>query len=386
VTSINTPLSDSSGRIPLQSIPDLSATYVGLNKVGQSKFETQRSLALEPWHAALANRDNAPAKWLALGDSITEGMGASTNLNRWTQRSLTGLRNRFATTGLTGGGTGFLPSHYDSTSMGQPYSASSGTPVLNTDFGIGRRTAQMTGTQTYTYTITCSSFDVWYVTPTTTGTIGVQIDGGAVISVNTVGGTILDGNVWNSGALTPGTHTVVISVVAGTTYFGGISVYNGDESKGIRLYEAGHYGWTTSNWLTNSNWWPRTINTIQPHLVTIALGTNDINAGVNPKTFGTNLNSLITSIRGQITAPPSIVLVAYPARTDITPAYPWQSYVDQMHSIASADSLISVLDLSVRMSSPSNTAIGTWNADKVHPVDKGHALIADTFTGFISPK
>ena len=90
------------------------------SKAAQSTIETQRSFALEPWFAALANRDNAPAKWLAIGDSITEGMGASTNINRWTQRSLTGLRNRFATTGLTGGGFGFLPSHYDSTSMGQP--------------------------------------------------------------------------------------------------------------------------------------------------------------------------------------------------------------------------------------------------------------------------
>jgi len=244
----------------------------------------------------------------------------------------------------------------------------------------------MTGTQTLTYTVTGTSFDVWYVGGPSTGTIGVQIDGGSVTSVNTVLGSVLDGNLWNSGALTAGSHTIVISVVSGTTYFGGISVYNGDESKGIRLYEAGHFGWTTGNWLTNSNWWPRSVNTIQPHLVTIALATNDINAGVTPATVFANINSLITSIRSQITVPPAIVLVAYPARTDITPTYPWQAYVDQMHKQASLDSLVSVLDLSVRMSNPSNTAIATWNADKVHPVDKGHALMADMFTGFISPK
>lgn len=365
----------------------LDTPGVAPSKQGQSTLDSQRSFALESWQAALANRDNAPAKWLAIGDNITEGSNSTANTKRWVQRSLDLLRSRFPTAGLTGGGFGHLPAYYQGTSMGNPWTSLTGpTPAVDTSFGFGRRSANMSGASVYTYTISGTSFDLWYVQGPSTGTLGVSIDGGAVTSISTTG-TLADGKKWTSGALTAGSHTVAVSVVSGACYFTGLTVHNGDENKGIKLWEAGHYGWKTTDWVGNGVYWTAGVSAIQPSLISIALMTNDYQSGIDPATCKANLQTLISNMRGGIGIPPSIVLVCYPARTDVTtPAYPWSSYVNAAHSIAAADSAVSVLDLSARMSTPANTALGTWTNDKVHPADKGHALIADTFVGFVSPR
>ena len=90
----------------------------------------------------------------------------------------------------------------------------------------------------------------------------------------------------------------------------------------------------------------------------------------------------------QTTLDPSIVLVVYTARGDVTsPAYPWADYLAVANAIAAADAQVSVLDFTARMTSPAvSTALGAWNADKVHPSDIGHAVKAETVAGFLSPR
>lgn len=369
-----------------QTSAALSATYA--SKDDLDGITVAPPPAMEAWFAALANRDNAPAKWYAIGDSITEGTQATAYTKRWVQRALDGIRTRFPTSGLTGGGRGHVPPYYDGVSMGTAYTSLSGTPGKETSFGIGRRCAVMDGTEAYTYTITGTSFDVWYTQGTTTGTIGVSVDGGAVQNIATSGEALIDGKTWNSGALSAGSHTVQITVVSGTVYFCGLTVYDGDESKGVRLYEGGHYGWKTTDWVSNSPQWQNTLTTVEPHLVTIALMTNDYQASVAPATCKTNIETLIAAVRSKTTIDPSVVLVVYPERGDVaSPAYPWSDYVQVAHDIAATDAAVAVLDLTTRYTSPgvSNT-LGLWGGDTIHPTDKGHALIADTFVGFVSPR
>ncbi len=130
----------------------------------------------------------------------------------------------------------------------------------------------------------------------------------------------------------------------------------------------------------NAAYWPAVVGTIQPQLVTIALMTNDYQGGVDPATSKTNLLAMIAAVRAKCTVPPTIVLLTYPARGDVTsPAYPWASYVAVAASIASADTGVAHLDLSARYTSPATSnALGNWDSDKVHPTDKGHGLIAET--------
>jgi lysophospholipase L1-like esterase len=364
-----------------------ASKYPSLDKAGAQAIAATSGLAMEPWLSALANRGNTPARILAIGDSITEGSNASSNSKRWVQRLLTAVRTRFSQTAP--GGFGHLPPFYIGTTMGQPFTAvSSPVPGQDTTFGLGRRCAVMSGTNSYTYTITGTSFWLWYVQGPSTGTISVSIDGGTATTIATNTGALTDGKIWNSPALTAGSHTVQVSVASGTVYFTGLTVFNGDESSGVQMFESGHWGWKTTDWANNGAYWPALAGTIQPQLVTIALMTNDYQGGIDPATCKANLLAMIAAVRANCAVPPTIVLLTYPARGDVTsPAYPWASYVAVAASIASADAGVAHLDLSARYASPATSnALNNWDGDKVHPTDKGHGLVAETILAFVSPR
>lgn len=350
--------------------------------------------ALDSWHAAVANRDFAPARWYALGDSLTEGGLASSAARRWVNKALGLTRHRFPTEALSGGGVGFLPPRYTVTSLGNPYSSVSvagvGTvaPTNGTTWGIGRRGSVLPAGAFYEYTVQATSVVVNYAQTTTGGNMSVSIDGGAAVTVSTLGaaGSVdTDGKTWTSPALAAGSHTVRVTGSTGSPVFTGLTVFNGDENKGLQIYEAGHSGSTTGWWLESTGW-TDTIGTVQPHLVTIALLTNDYAAGTDPATSKANLLRLIQAVRDKTTVDPSIVLVFYPKRTDLTTsAYTWEEYARIAHDIAATNSDVTILDLSREMEGPTPNTLGLWNADKIHPTDKGHSFIANAVAGFVSP-
>ncbi len=192
-------------------------------------------------------------------------------------------------------------------------------------------------------------------------TLSITIDGGAATTINTAA-TLTDGNVWNSGALTAGTHTVAITSTAASVYFTGIFVYNGDEAQGIHMNEAGHYGITSTGYFaTGTNYWATAMAQYNPHLVTIAIGVNDYQNSISSATFKTNVLAGIAAIRTSVTVTkPSIVLVPLHQRGDVSsPAEPWQNYVKAMYDIAAADTAgpggvsgVTVADFSRRLSLP----------------------------------
>lgn len=362
-----------------------ASTYAALSANGLQALETQRSFPLLAWSAALANRDNAPAKTYHIGDSITEWAYTTALDKRWTTRLNSLLRSRFPTAGIgSGGGVGFLPPYI--VGPGPQPCVTVGTPGTDTTFGIGRRCSLMVVGNTKTYTFTGTSFKLHYVQGPSTGSMGVQIDGGSVTTVAT-SGTLSDGKEWASPALTAGAHTVTISVISSTVYFTGIDISNGDEAKGIRAYEGGHWGWKSGDYMGGANSWLATLTQLQPHLVTVALGTNDYQAQVPVATYKATLTTLVGYIKANITADPSIVFIAWPERTDVVaPTIPWASYVGAMKEIAAADSSVSVLDFTNRVAGPAvSNGLGLWY-DQVHPTDKGAALLADVIAGYLMPR
>src|SRR5215467_6737855 len=73
----------------------------------------EQNQALTPWFAGLSNRLTARCNVVCLGDSVTEGVHAqgppATGFqNRWLARLADGLRARYPTQALTGGGRGFI--------------------------------------------------------------------------------------------------------------------------------------------------------------------------------------------------------------------------------------------------------------------------------------
>lgn len=92
---------------------------------------------LAHWSAALNDRANRPATWLAMGDSITEGQGASSRDNRWITRTLNGLRAAYPTAGVVGG-TGYLPGWYAVFGPDSPWTPYSARPARSAAPGSAR--------------------------------------------------------------------------------------------------------------------------------------------------------------------------------------------------------------------------------------------------------
>jgi lysophospholipase L1-like esterase len=346
--------------------------------------------ALEHWSNAVANRNSQPATWVAWGDSFTEGQGASKRSDRWIDEALGSLRSTYPTTGVTGG-AGYLPSFYatygpDSTWM--PFTSSGGSHIWEYWGGsLGNRIVNMSAGGYETFTVTGTSVDILY-SQGAGGTFSYRVDSGAPVSVSTSGGYDPSSHVHVSFA-TPGTHTVTITGVSGTSYLEGLMVYNGDESKGIRLYDAAHTGATTDHF-TSSMWDQAEITaTAKADLVTIALGANDYLSGSEtPAGVTANLQGMIDSIRSKAsthsTHQPSIAVVVpwnFSAYGTIN-GYTWGDFADAIRDVAAADSSVALLDLT-STGSPAGVGGGLYASDGLHPSDSGQAAVSAAATSFL---
>jgi lysophospholipase L1-like esterase len=346
--------------------------------------------ALEHWSNAVANRNSQPATWVAWGDSFTEGQGASSRLDRWIDEALGSLRSTYPTTGVTGG-AGYLPSFYatyapDSTWM--PFTSSGGSHAWEYWGGsLGNRIVSMSTGGYETFTVTGTSVDILY-SRGAGGTFSYRVNSGAPVNVSTSGSYDPSSHVHVTFA-TPGAHTVTITGVSGTSYFEGLMVYNGDETKGIRLYDAAHTGATTDHF-TSSMWDQAEITaTAKADLVTIALGANDyLSSSETPAGVTANLQAMIDSIRSKAsthsTHQPSIAVVipwdfsAYGTRN----GYTWSDFADAIRDVAAADSSVALLDLT-STGSPAGVAGGLYAPDGIHPSDSGQAAISAAATSFL---
>lgn len=353
--------------------------------------------ALAAWHAALADRANAPAKIVWLGDSITEGAQAAAYGQRWVDRALASLRSAYPTTGAAGG-FNYLPAYVTPfMAQGQATTAiNGGAQGLDPSWGLGGRNAvfQAAG-RGVAYAITCTSFDLHYLRGLG-AEFDVSIDGVVIDTIDASGPLGLER--WNSGPLTPGAHTVNVikSGAAGTLIHPGLTVYLGDETKGIQGHEGGHYGWTAGN--VADAFGPgyyaalTAAGGLAPALVTVAVGTNDYLYQTPAATFRANLATIVANIRS-VAPNASIALIGYARRGDLA-AQPigWQAYIDALYAVADADTGglngrggVAVIDLSARLPDAAFTgaadALGLLDGDRVHYSTKGHALIGELVAG-----
>lgn len=365
---------------------------------------------LTTWHAALANRDNAPAKILCLGDSITEGTGAPSSVGRWVDRLGQGLRNLYPTNGLTTYGEGYVPA-YNIAGLPARYTLGAGA-VLGTvppsggvgaSLGMGLKSFSLAGTAgaTYTTTFTGTSFNLYYGAGSPTG-FTITVDGGTAVSLSSSGAVI--NKQWNSGALTAGLHTIVIT--ANNTvavWIEGFEFFNGDELAGIHIGEAGYSGSTTFTWEQNQRALQRSQQAItfwNPDLVILSLGVNDHIANIAPVDYYNGIMNLIYAARQYTTKQISIVLVSFMARSDAAaqnPAYPYQIYRNTLANIAANDTggphgSTGIIWADLASTIPSSGLTGTgdpWgfiSGDRVHPNARGHAYIADLLLPVITSR
>jgi len=342
------------------------------------------------WHAALANRFFAPAKWLRIGHSFTEGTGATALGNRWIDRSRDLIRQRFPVPGVAGG-TGYLPPFFITPSITDPARSAGCVELYN--FGPGGRCLYIpAGSELAIPNLSGTSIDIMFVKGTSTGDISWRIDSGATttfVTADATAGSGKDGNFQRI-SLSAGTHTLTLgcATAGAAAYVTGIVVYNGDEAAGIQVYDAGHHGWKASDFKDNltvaaGNGDMRKLWNINPDLVTIELGINEWTTNVAPATFDARLRDVIWYVKNSATLAPSIALILdyedIGTYTDV-----WQTFVDITRQ-AALDNGCAVIDLNTRIESAKINSYGQAMGDG-HPSNKGHSLMADSIVSAISPR
>lgn len=368
---------------------------------------TQQSQALTPLFAGLAGRLSARCNIVCLGDSITEGEGAagppSTGFeNRWLARLRDMLRSRYPTQGLTGGGRGFI----GAAGTGEqtfPWPAATSQP-LGTGTGAGPKAKFLqlaAAGQSITFSLVGDAAGIMWTQVPYGGTFSWAVDGGPAKNVSTNGGSIVDGKLTHIALGAPGSHELVLSWVSGKSDIDGVIEYDGDYSSGIQVHDAGHYGAQASTWTSALNGGSAggpagAIAALAPSAVIITLGVNDQYLGVDPATFQTRLQTIISDLEARLTSPyPTFLLNMLPPRVgQSTFTYPWSQYIAAAENVAAADtsgpggtSVVAVVDFTSAPCMPDADAdvYGFWSpSNRVHPSNKGHQRIADYLAEYLT--
>jgi lysophospholipase L1-like esterase len=333
---------------------------------------------LAAWNAAVADRSSAPAKWVALGDSITEGQGASARSTRWMDLTLDQLRTRHPTSG-TRGGAGYLPAQFavyapDSTWGDWATSKSGSSQYDVTVPDLGYRAVAMQAGASRTYPFTGTGIDIWWARYEGSGDFTYSIDGGAPKTVTTTG-KASTGTVTKVDDLQRGKHTVTVTAVNPFS-LQGFTVYDGDRDKGIQLYDSAHSGATIATFTEDQAGFLRAMRRAGPSLITITLGGND-SQHVTPAELGRQYQAFLEALAALPTKPSLLVIGEFtpaPAMTN-NMSSPWSSYLSATKKAAAAAGAAYV---SMDDTFPKATYSGTgiYSTDGLHPNDKGQRRIA----------
>ena len=336
---------------------------------------TRASSELADWATALDDRDDYPARWVAVGDSITEGMGASTVDSRWIDLTLDGLRERYPTDDVPGG-VGYRPAAFAvappastwarwATSSEGPVSASSRTADL------GYRSVTLGAGATTTYAFTGTGLDLWWTSGR--GTFSYAIDDGDAVEVDTHDSMATSG-ITPVSDLDAGQHTVTIHAHSAVD-LEGLTAYDGDRDRGVSLFDSSRSGATARTFTADLPGFLDSVAAAAPDLVTVTLGANDAFTRT-PAEFEDDYRTLIEGLQG-LDDPPSIMLIGeFVPGTNLTRGLAGD--VDDYRAVVerlATESGSAYVDLSDAL--PADGVASLLSADGVHPNDAGQRVIAD---------
>ena len=339
------------------------------------------NLGLVTLLAAIANRDSAACNIPVIGDSITEGNGASTFSKRWVTQATKAIRERYPTTANgSSGGLGFIPM----TSTGETTFT---WPITNPDSipgnipqGPVRGGVNPTSAASFTWTAPAgtTSVKIMYFDASEAGAFSYQVNGGATVPVTNAGTG--DGALTGNITITAG-QVLTIAWISGNPFIEGIIHYAGDETSGITFHGCGHYGWDTgtggSGWMQPGYGydWRLAFAALNPSAIAIDLGTNDAGQWSSAQ-CQSNLDALITYLRGNSTLANLPILLIIPV-----------FYAQHQDFAAAERNLVAIFastqacDLNYRI--PDASYEGSFYYDAVHPSDLGHALMGEAVAASI---
>lgn len=365
-----------------QQYAALAGSPVSGTSVYRQRYAKAKPSSISTFLTRLGGRHTAPCDIVVIGDSYTEGEGATARAFRFVSAFRDRLRAFHPTGGVAGGANYITANPIIASYPKDP----SGSYTSDFRFGFGKRGVQLAAGTPINFTVSATSVRIAWLRDTGTGSFTYSVNGGAATTVNT-SGAHADGQTTTITGLSGVSDTVSISLSSGYVIIEGLYVFNGDETRGVRVWESGHFGWTAADFIatpsggTATDWLAHVTN-VNPALVVIELGENDATK-VSAATFQSNMATLIANVRAACPTPPSIVLVAGPERNN-TLIEPWGNYVAALKSIASGDSAIDTLDLTSVLPKVNGAPAG-WYTDSVHPSNRGHSEIANALVEFITP-
>jgi len=357
----------------LLSLPAHAADTINLASESLSHFRTC---------LANARAGISRCRILMVGDSTTYGDGAQSSgmqVNSWPAQLTSILQTKFG-----------VPVNYDNiiADNGNPtkynhdlrITSFSGNWSDNTGFqSIGGNLFQNNppgGTFSFAPSTQVDSFKVWYVASPVTGKIGVQIDSGSVLSVDTLAGSFIASSTTVTTSL--GSHTLNLTNVTGSTKsinIIGIEAWDSTHP-GLSILNAGWCGsdailWTTPAYGIYTAYQPSNmIATMAPDVTIIDLDLNDAMRGNNTTTYQTNLQTIVTAAASV----GDVILVTSNHGTTGYVDSVVQPYINIVYSVAG--STIPVIDNWTRDVSYSYQNTNGWMYDTVHMTKSGYADFA----------
>lgn len=332
----------------------------------------------------IAGRNTARLDIPVIGDSVTEGQGATLLSDRWIQQANGVIRAAYPGAGAgTGGGLGFIPiGSTGQSSFTWPVTLASGSPG-NISQGPVRDCQYFTSAGSWTWTAPAgtTSVRVMYCDIASfPGTWSYQVGSGAAVDVTTSAGAG-DGQLTASIPISGG-QVLTVAWVSGYALIDGIVHCAGDENSGITFHGCGHFGWSTTSWEQSaySPWIP-SIAALVPHAAALGvfLGLNDASTASGDLTaaqFQASLESLIGSIQAYgapLSTAPLIGIIPYEAEETFADTGGWPAYVTAWQAVTASYPGSVTVNLAALMQ-PVASDPGYY-ADSVHPNNAGHALI-----------
>lgn len=344
----------------------------------------ERSRALARFWQALSGRNSAPCDMVFIGDSVTEGFvpwGTSNSLltnQAWRVRLQDLLRGAYRTAGAGGS-----PGYYSAFRMAAPppdYPVRHAGRAANLA-GLGLRSVLLTEAEHYvefTAPSPCTSVDIFWGGAPMTGAFSYRVNDRAFTApvVTTVNGAEEDFHSTRVAGLSGGEVIRVNHTAGGLVVIDGFYAYNGDETKGLRGWDASQTGVPCTALVAEATQrWYRAFEVIQPSLVLIEIGGNDSRLRTAAE-VGDDIREMIDLIKARCARMPSIVVIGLWS-PNWTARDPWESYHDAFRSIAAADDAVWYYDLRsvIKKASLADT-VGGLLPDAVHPGPRASEMIA----------
>jgi len=360
------------------------------------------------WDAALAAVDDEPARWLAVGDSITEGQGASSVGTRWVDLTRDGLRAAHPVEGVAGG-VGYRPAAFATYGPDSPWAqwatARDGRTTSVSDVAdLGLRAVELDPGSSLRYDTVGTDLDLWW-TPGE-GAFSYRVDAQAEVVVDTAAGGsgASDGSsgadpsdgsdasgtvgVTEVTGLAAGPHVVTISVAddaPASVVLQGLAQFDGDRGRGVTLYDSARSGATVSTFTDDLDGFLAAAGAAQPDLVTVTLGANDA-VTTSPDDLATGYTTLIEGLQGLDSAPSVLIVDEFTPALSVASAWngPAADYRSAVEEVARQTGAARVT-IDEALAGSGVTDLGSLlSADGLHPNDAGQRVLADYLTATLA--